>query len=192
MIQIQCSRWGKGTDVLWCTGDRAVDEAHCCDTSRSLPLLIRQHSKGTSREQGYNPALVKQLLYRSDMLIQHPTELASLACTLWYLQNAYWVPNTHSHKMRIAWQSTMHTEVKEQETDQTSPNYRATGFTAVLWTPAMMSEPCCRLSFTRLTTYKCRIFPNPELMDTSVTDRHGVCHISASELQNAHNHNPVS
>ena len=72
-------------------GDRdpSVDEAHCCDTSRSLQLMIGQHSKGTSSEQGYNSALVKQLLYRSDVSIQHLTELASLACTLQYLQNAY-------------------------------------------------------------------------------------------------------
>ncbi len=58
-----------------------VDEAHCCDTSRSLRLMIGQHSKVTSSEQGCNLALVKQLLYRSDMSIQYPTELASLACT---------------------------------------------------------------------------------------------------------------
>ncbi len=38
-----------------------VDEAHCCDTSRSLRLLIGlgQHSKATSSEQGCKPALVK-------------------------------------------------------------------------------------------------------------------------------------
>ena len=96
-----------------------VDEAHCCDTSRSLPLMIGQHSKATSSKQECNSALVKWLLYRLDMSIQHPTELASLTCTLWYLQNVYWVLNTYSCKMRIAWQSMMHTEVKEQGTDQT-------------------------------------------------------------------------
>ncbi len=96
-----------------------VDEAHCGDTSRSLRLMIRRHSKATSREQGCNSALVKQLLYRSDVSIQHLTELASLACTLWYLWDVYWVLNTHCHKMWIAWQSMMHTEVKEQGTDQT-------------------------------------------------------------------------
>ena len=36
----------------------------------------------------------------------------------------YWVPNTHCRKMPIAWQSTMHTEVREQGTDQTSLCYR--------------------------------------------------------------------
>ena len=55
-----------------------VDEAHCCDTSRSLQLLIRQHSKATFSEQGYNLALVKQLLYRSDVSIQYLTELLLL------------------------------------------------------------------------------------------------------------------
>ncbi len=34
-----------------------VDEAHCCDTSPSLRLMIRQHSKATSSEQGCNPHL---------------------------------------------------------------------------------------------------------------------------------------
>ncbi len=91
-----------------------VDEAHCCDTSRSLRLMIGRHSKVTSSEQGCNPTLVKWLLYRSDVSIQHLTEIASLACTLRYLRNVYWVLNTHSCKMRIAWQSTMHTEVREQ------------------------------------------------------------------------------
>ena len=93
----------------------SVDEAHCCDTSWSLWLMIGWHSKVTSSEQGYNSILVKQLLYRSDVSIQHTTELASLACTLRYLRNTYWVPNTHSCKM--------HTEVKEQGTDQTSLYY---------------------------------------------------------------------
>ena len=41
-----------------------VDEAHCCDTSRSLWILIGQHSKATSSEQGCKPTLVKWLLYR--------------------------------------------------------------------------------------------------------------------------------
>ncbi len=30
------------------------------------------------------------------------------------LADTYWVPNTHCRKLRIAWQSTMHTEVKER------------------------------------------------------------------------------
>ena len=67
-----------------------VDEAHCCDTSRSLRFLIGQRSKATSSEQGCKPTLVKGLLYRSDVWIQLPTELASFACTL-----QYWVLNTH-------------------------------------------------------------------------------------------------
>ena len=92
----------------------SVDEAHCCDTSWSLWVMIGWHSKVTSSEQGCKPALVKWLLYRSDMLIQYPTELASLACTLWYSWDVYWVPNTHSCKMQIAWQSTMHTEVSNK------------------------------------------------------------------------------
>ena len=60
-----------------------VEEAHCCDTSRSFRILTGWRSKGTSSEQGCKPALVKQLLYRSDMLIQLPTEPASLVCALW-------------------------------------------------------------------------------------------------------------
>ncbi len=110
----------------WFYTSAPVDEAHCCDTSRSLRLMIGQHSKAISSQQECNPALVKQLLYRSDVSIQHPTELASLACTLWYLRNTYWVLNTHSYKMWIAWQSMMHTEVKEQGTDQTSLYYIGT------------------------------------------------------------------
>ncbi len=47
------------------------------------------------------------------MSIQYPSELASLACTLHTCQT-YWVPNTHSRKMRIAWQSTMHTKVRNK------------------------------------------------------------------------------
>ncbi len=36
-----------------------VEEAHCCDTSRSLQFLIGGHSKATSSEQGCKPTLVK-------------------------------------------------------------------------------------------------------------------------------------
>ena len=36
-----------------------IDEAHCCDTSQSLRLMIGRHSKATSSEQAYNLALVK-------------------------------------------------------------------------------------------------------------------------------------
>ncbi len=107
------SRYSNSTDVWcdhWCKFPPAVDEAHCCDTSRSFRILIRWHSKATSSEQGCKPSLVKWLLYRSDVLIQHPTELASLACTLQYSLDAYWVLNTHTRKMQIGWQSTMHTE----------------------------------------------------------------------------------
>ncbi len=91
-----------------------VDEAHCCDTSWSLRVLIGWHSKVTSSEQGWKPTLIKQLLYRSDVLIQHPTELVSLACTLPILEGWYSVPNTHSCKMRIVWQVNMHTEVRNK------------------------------------------------------------------------------
>ena len=80
--------------------------------------MIGQHSKETSSKQGCNPTLVKWLLYRSDMSIQYPTEIASLSCTLPYLPSAYWVLNTHSRKM--------HTEVREQGTDQTSLCYIST------------------------------------------------------------------
>ncbi len=31
---------------------RGVDEAHCCDTSRSLRILIGQHCKATSSKEG--------------------------------------------------------------------------------------------------------------------------------------------
>ena len=34
-----------------------VDEAHCCDTSRSLQVLIGWHSKATSSSKGANPYL---------------------------------------------------------------------------------------------------------------------------------------
>ncbi len=66
-----------------------VDEAHCRDTSRSLQVLIGQHSKVTSGKQGWKPTLVKQLLYRSDVSVHIPMELASLACTLQYSREAY-------------------------------------------------------------------------------------------------------
>ncbi len=36
-----------------------VDEAHCCDTSWSLQLLVGRHSKVTSSKQGCKPSLVK-------------------------------------------------------------------------------------------------------------------------------------
>ncbi len=34
-------------------------QAHCCDISRSLRILIGWHSKATSSKQGYKPTLVK-------------------------------------------------------------------------------------------------------------------------------------
>ncbi len=66
----------------------------------SLRVLIGRHSKATSSEQGCKPALVKRLLYRSDVWIQLPTKLASLASTLRcsILMGCYWVPNTHTSK----------------------------------------------------------------------------------------------
>ena len=69
-----------------CQTDGAVDEVHCCDTSRSLRILIGWHSKVTSSEQGCKPALVKRLLYRSDVSIQLPTELACLTRILTHLR----------------------------------------------------------------------------------------------------------
>ena len=102
-----------------------VDEAHCCDTSRSLRVLIGRHSKVTSRNKGENPHLWSNS-YRSDVSIQIPAELASLACTLWYSQYAYWVRNTHSHKMRIAWQSTIHSEGRTR-------HRFATALSGLLW-----------------------------------------------------------
>ena len=89
----------------------AVDGAHCCDTSWSLRILIGQHSKAISSQQGCKLAFVKLLLYRSDVWIQLPTELASLTCTLPYLQDAYWVPNTHIlDGTEYAWKGYTHTE----------------------------------------------------------------------------------
>ena len=76
----------------------------------------------TAQRARVQPRTLKQLLYRLDVSIQHPTELASLGCTLRYPWDAYWVPN-----MRIAWQSTMHTEVRKQGTDQTSHYYSLVG-----------------------------------------------------------------
>ncbi len=81
---------GAGDELKpWKVRHTSVDEAHCCDTSRSLRILIGWHSKATSNEQGCKPLLVKQLLYRLDISIQHPTELASLACTLRYSWDTY-------------------------------------------------------------------------------------------------------
>ncbi len=73
-----------------------VDEAHCCDTSRSLRILIGRHSQVTSSNKGANPHLWMTLV-QIRLSIQIPTELASLSCTLQYsLADAYWVLNTHT------------------------------------------------------------------------------------------------
>ncbi len=100
-----------------------VDEANCCYTSRSLQILIGQHSKVTSSEQGCKPVLVKWLLYKSDVSIHIPTELASLACTLQYLQDVYWVPNTHTWENQICVAVNDAHWRKERERDQTSLYY---------------------------------------------------------------------
>ncbi len=63
-----------------------------------LSILANSHWTAQSSEQGCKPTLVKQLLYRSNVVIQIPTELA---CTLRYSQNAYWVPNTHTLEKRL-------------------------------------------------------------------------------------------
>ncbi len=94
-----------------------VDEAHCCDTSRSLQFLIGQHSKATSSEQGCKPALVKQLLYRSDMSTQLPTELTCLTHISSYsrLHTEYWIL-TH-------WERTNWAQNEATQSDQTSLYY---------------------------------------------------------------------
>ena len=51
----------------------SVDEAHCCDTSRSLRILIGRHSKVTSSKCGCKPALVSWTLYRKD--VSHNTAI---------------------------------------------------------------------------------------------------------------------
>ncbi len=63
-----------------------VDEAHCCDTSRSLWLMIGWHSTATSSEQGCNPTLVKWLLYKSDMLIH-----LLVPCDSCVMHTEYWI-----------------------------------------------------------------------------------------------------
>ena len=97
--------------------DGVADEAHCCDTSRSLQILIGQHSKATSSEQGCKPILVKWLLYRSDVWIQLPTELACLACTLQYswdgMRTEYQIPTLE--RTKYAWQT--YTERKDERPD---------------------------------------------------------------------------
>ena len=46
----------------------SVDEAHCCDTSRSLGVLISWHNKATSSERGCKPSVECETLYRMDVL----------------------------------------------------------------------------------------------------------------------------
>ncbi len=77
-----------------------VDEAHCCDTSWSWWILIGRHNKATSSEQGCKLTLVKLTLdlYRSDVWIQLPTELASLACTLRYSWDCTEYQYSHSRE----------------------------------------------------------------------------------------------
>ncbi len=71
----------------------SVDEAHCCDTSQSLPILIgKQHLVN----KGANPHLWSNSCIDQTINIYNLTELASLGCTLWYWRDAYWVLNTHT------------------------------------------------------------------------------------------------
>ncbi len=117
--------FGKGrvsTKVVWIARDHCsvrpliyraivctVDEAHCCDTSRSLWILIGQHSKATSSKSGCNPSLVSRLLYRSDYQYSYQLNLPVflVSCKTGGLHTKYQIlTHTWENQLSVRWSCT--------------------------------------------------------------------------------------
>ena len=109
-----------GNVPWWDSIPGRVDEAHCCDTSRSLWILIGQHSKATA-SCGCKPALVSKTLYRMDV-IQFSYQNWKYVCLTHYfwdcrLRTEYWIHTLENLKSyEWSWTATERTETRHRIT----------------------------------------------------------------------------